>query len=142
MSTISDDAAQSQLIITHRGTVYPWQCDHLGHMNVMWYAGKFDESSWQILSTLGLTPGRLKNEGVGVAPVDQRIQYKRELCAGDLITIRSEIREVGNRSVRFVHEMRNDSSGDLSAIMDVVGVCLDATTRRPRLLPEDVRERA
>ena len=31
------------LPITYRGVVYPWQCDHMGHMNVMWYAGKFDE---------------------------------------------------------------------------------------------------
>ncbi len=21
---------------TYRGTVYPWQCDHVGHMNIMW----------------------------------------------------------------------------------------------------------
>lgn len=27
---------------TYRGTVYPWQCDHVGHMNIMWYVGKFD----------------------------------------------------------------------------------------------------
>ena len=24
---------------TYRGTVYPWQCDHVGHMNIMWYVG-------------------------------------------------------------------------------------------------------
>jgi hypothetical protein len=31
------------LPITYRVVVYPWQCDHKGHMNVMWYVGKFDE---------------------------------------------------------------------------------------------------
>jgi len=31
---------------TYRGTVYPWQCDHVGHMNIMWYVGKFDEANW------------------------------------------------------------------------------------------------
>ena len=31
-------------ILTYRGTVYPWHCDHMGHMNVMWYVGKFDET--------------------------------------------------------------------------------------------------
>jgi len=25
--------------VTYRGTVYPWHCDHIGHMNVMWYSG-------------------------------------------------------------------------------------------------------
>ena len=31
--------------VTYRGTVYPLHCDHMGHMNVMWYVGKFDEAS-------------------------------------------------------------------------------------------------
>ena len=30
--------------VTYRGTVYPWHCDHIGHMNVMWYSGKFDDN--------------------------------------------------------------------------------------------------
>ena len=130
------------MIITHRGTVYPWQCDHMGHMNVMWYVGKFDESSWQLLSVVGLTVERFKTEGFGMAAVEQRIEYKRELHAGDLITIRSRILEVGNKSLRLLHEMRHDASGELSAAMTTVGVCLDAETRRSRLLPDDVRKNA
>ena len=36
--------------ITYRGTIYPWHCDHMGHMNVMWYVGKFDEATWQFFA--------------------------------------------------------------------------------------------
>jgi acyl-CoA thioesterase FadM len=36
----------ADLIDTYRGVVYPWHCDHMGHMNVMWYVGKFDEATW------------------------------------------------------------------------------------------------
>jgi acyl-CoA thioester hydrolase len=32
-------------VLTYRGTIYPWHCDHMGHMNVMWYVGKFDEAT-------------------------------------------------------------------------------------------------
>ena len=39
---------------TYRGTVYPWQCDHVGHMNIMWYVGKFDEANWNMLARIGL----------------------------------------------------------------------------------------
>jgi acyl-CoA thioester hydrolase len=46
----------SEWKITYRGIVYPWYCDHMGHMNVMWYAGKFDEACWQLLAMLGLHP--------------------------------------------------------------------------------------
>jgi acyl-CoA thioesterase FadM len=38
---------------TYRGTVYPWHCDHIGHMNVMWYVGKFDEATWNSRKSKG-----------------------------------------------------------------------------------------
>jgi acyl-CoA thioester hydrolase len=25
-------------ILTYRATIYPCHCDHMGHINVMWYA--------------------------------------------------------------------------------------------------------
>ena len=40
-------------MITYRGVVYSWHCDHMGHMNVMWYVGKFDEAAWQLLAAVG-----------------------------------------------------------------------------------------
>ncbi|MCK1713897.1 MULTISPECIES: hypothetical protein [unclassified Bradyrhizobium] len=30
---------------TNRGTVYPWQCDHVGHMNIIWHVGKLDRQA-------------------------------------------------------------------------------------------------
>jgi len=72
-------------IVTYRGTVYPWHCDHMGHMNVMWYVGKFDEATWQLFSSIGLPPKRLRNEGIGMVAVEQRVEYKQELVAGDLV---------------------------------------------------------
>jgi acyl-CoA thioester hydrolase len=128
--------------VTYRGTVYPSQCDHMGHMNVMWYVGKFDEASWQLLSTLGLTPERFRREGVGVAAVEQHIEYKRELYAGDVVTIRSSVLDVKEKSIRVVHEMTNDGTGEIAAVTILVGVHLDTTLRRARALPPDVRERA
>ena len=41
--------------------------------------------------------------------VEQHIEYKRELRAGDLVTIRSSILEAREKSMRFVHEMTNDA---------------------------------
>jgi acyl-CoA thioester hydrolase len=132
----------SDLTITYRGTVYPWQCDHMGHMNVMWYTGKFDEASWQLLSKLGLTRSRCRKEGSGMAAVEQHIEYKRELRAGDPVTIRSAVLEIRNKSIRISHEMRNDDTGELAATSILVAVHMDITTRKGSPFPLDVRERA
>ena len=128
-------------LLTYRGTVYPWHCDHMGHMNVMWYVGKFDEATWQLFATVGLTGARLRQDGLGLAAVEQRIEYKRELVAGDLLTVYSYVQEVREKAVVFVHEMTNQATQELAARTTLVGVCIDATTRRARPLPDDVRER-
>jgi acyl-CoA thioester hydrolase len=128
-------------LLTYRGTVYPWHCDHMGHMNVMWYVGKFDEATWHLLAALGLTAMRMRQDGIGMAAVEQRIEYKRELMAGDLLTIHSYVQEVREKSVVFVHEMTNQQTQELAARTTLVGVCIDLATRRGRLLPDDIRER-
>ena len=128
--------------ITYRGTVYPWQCDHMGHMNVMWYTGKFDEASWQFLASLGFTRTRLRKENAAMAALEQHIIYKRELHAGDIVTIRSAVVEVKDKVSRIMHEMRNDDTGEVAATASIVAVCLDVVSRTARPLPSDVRERA
>ena len=44
---------EARLIESYRGAVYPWHCDHMGHMNVMWYVGKFDEATWNLFAQTG-----------------------------------------------------------------------------------------
>jgi acyl-CoA thioester hydrolase len=131
-----------ELHLTYRGTVYPWQCDHMGHMNVMWYVGKFDEATWQFFTTIGLTPSFLRQNGRAMAAVDQRISYKRELYAGDVVTIRSEALEVKDRSIRFVHEMRHDETDEVVATTILVAVHLDAVARKACPLPAEIKHRA
>ncbi|MBV8070558.1 MAG: acyl-CoA thioesterase [Acidobacteriaceae bacterium] len=131
----------AEWIVTYRGAVYPWHCDHMGHMNVMWYVGKFDEATWQLLAAIGLSPARLRNEKIGMVAVEQHLEYKRELLAGDLLTIRSSIKDVRDKAIVLLHEMINQETQELAARTVLTGVCTDTTTRKARPLPADVRER-
>lgn len=131
----------SDLLITYRGAVYPWHCDHMGHMNVMWYVGKFDEGTWNLVHRLGITPTYLQGNQRGMAAVDQHIQYKRELKAGDVITVRSQVLELHERKIRFRHEMVNDDTGDVAAVTTLVGVHMDTQTRKACAFPPELVER-
>jgi len=113
----------------------------MGHMNVMWYVGKFDEATWHLLASAGLTAKRMREEGFGMVAVQQRIEYESELLAGDLITIRSWFQEVREKAILFVHEMTNEETQVVAARTFLTGVCLDTKTRKARPLPADVRER-
>ncbi|HEY7111513.1 MAG TPA: thioesterase family protein [Thermoanaerobaculia bacterium] len=128
--------------LTYRGSVYPSQCDQMGHMNVAFYVAKFDEATWQLFAAIGLTPSRLREEKIGMAGVEQHIEYERELFAGDVVTVTSNVLEIKDKAIRFAHEMRNDESGEVAARMIVVAVHLDRTARKARPFPADVRAKA
>ena len=130
------------LPVTYRGVVYPWHCDHVGHMNVMWYVGKFDEATWQLFSMFGLTPSFLREQGRGMAAVQQNIAYKRELRAGDVVSVRSGVLEIREKVVRFFHEMHNDETGEMAASAEMTGVHMDTALRKSCPFPAQVLERA
>ena len=129
------------LPITYRGVVYPWQCDHMGHMNVMWYVGKFDEATWQLVGMLGLTSSYLRAQNRSLVAAQQSITYKRELVAGDTVSVWSGILEIRDKSIRFYHEMRNDVTGQVAATALLIGVHLDAQTRKSCPFPAEIVER-
>ena len=131
-----------ELPITYRGVVYPWHCDHVGHMNVMWYVGKFDEATWQLFAMIGLTPSFLRDQGRGMAAVQQNITYKRELRGGDVVSIRSRVLEIREKVIRFFHEMYNDETGEIAATAEMTGVHLDTASRKSCPFPGQMFERA
>jgi acyl-CoA thioester hydrolase len=126
------------MLLTHRGVVYPWQCDHMGHLNVMNYVGKFDEATWQMFAAIGLGPAQLRQQGRGIAAVRQEIAYRRELLPGDLLSIRTAILEMRPLRIRFYHEMLNDERSEVAAATVITGLLIDTTTRKPVAFPADV----
>jgi len=132
----------TQAIETYRGVVYPWHIDQIGHMNVQFYTARFDEATWHFFAALGITPAYFRDNGRGMAAVDQHTQYKQELHAGDLIRISSELLEIKSKTVRFRHRMYNAATGEEVAITDLVGVHMDTVARRSVPLPAEIVERA
>ena len=128
-------------IPTYKGTVHPGQCDHMGHMNVLWYTAKFDEASWTFLSVLGIHTTYLRDAGRRMAAVKQTISYMKELFAGDVITVATSLTHVGVTSLRFRHNMYRDGETDPVAIGELVAVHLDASSRRGCEFPATLRSR-
>ena len=131
----------STLMETYRGVVYPWHCDHMGHMNVMWYVGKFDEATWNLFAAMGVTAAFLRDNKRGMAAVQQNISYKRELVAGDTLAVHSAFLEVREKVARFVHEMRHGETGELAALCMLTGVHIDTAARKACPFPQDILAR-
>lgn len=134
-------AKQARRTETYRGTVYPWQLDHVGHMNVQFYTARFDEATWHFFSSLGIGTRYLRERRRGMAALEQHTRYKRELHAGALVRITSELLEVKPKVVRFIHRMYDAETGEEIADSELTAVHLDTEQRRSVPFPDEILER-
>jgi acyl-CoA thioester hydrolase len=127
---------------TARGTVHSWQCDHMGHANLRAYGEFFEQALWHVFHRIGITPSLLRGDAIRMAGVQQSIHYKKELWPGDLVLVKSQLVEMRERSLKMRHEMQHVESGDVCATCELTAVCIDARTRKPRVFPPDISEKA
>lgn len=114
---------------TFRGVVYPWHCDHQGHMNVMHYLGFFDQSYWHLFSMMGFTRAYLDEQGKGFASVKDTITYSAEQGPGANIVIESGLIKIGTSSAVSHAIMKNSETGETAATWENVGVYFDLGKR-------------
>lgn len=128
-------------IETYRGVVYPWQMDHMDHMNVQFYTARFDEATWHLFAALGMTASYFKANRRGMAALEQHTLYKRELHAGALIRIASELLEAKPKTIRFLHRMYDTESAEEVATSEFVGAHIDTDARKAVPFPDDIVRR-
>jgi acyl-CoA thioester hydrolase len=124
-----------------RGVVYPWHCDHLGHMTVMHYVGMFDQAAWHLLSALGFTWESMKAGGKSLVDVKHTIEYREEQRVGSLVVIESALTRIGGKSITQYHKMRNTETGALAATSEIVSVYFDLESRTSLEIPDEVRDK-
>jgi acyl-CoA thioester hydrolase len=127
------------MIETYRGVVYPYQLDHMDHMNVQWYTSKFDQATWHLISTVGITNEYIRNNQRGMAALEQTTKYQSEVMAGDLLVIKSKILEVTEKTIRFLHIMYNTETEREVATSELLAVHLDREKRKSCAFPEDIK---
>jgi acyl-CoA thioester hydrolase len=75
-----------------------------------------------------------------MAGVQQNISYKRELFAGDIVEVKSRLLELRDKSLRFLHEMRNAETGEIVATCEITAVHLDREAHKSMPFPPAIRE--
>jgi acyl-CoA thioester hydrolase len=94
----------------------------------------FDVASFHFLSMLGPPLRELADEHRGWADVRHEINYEREVRAGELVLVRSELLAAGRSSIRYRHSMVGEDNV-ARAVMTAVTVHFDLDARRAIPLP-------
>ncbi|GAA0725865.1 acyl-CoA thioesterase [Aquimarina litoralis] len=129
------------MIRTYQGTVYPWNCDHMNHMNVQFYVEKFDQATWNLFSSLGLTAKYMKENNSGMVALEQNIKYFREVVAGEVLGINSHFLEVYGKKILLKHIMKNLETGIVVSESELLGLYIDTVKRKGIEIPEFVSKK-
>lgn len=129
------------MIETYRGTIFPWECDFFDHVNVRHYVAKFDEATWQFMAHFGMTPAYFKSTQTGIFNIEHDIKYKRELFSGDLITVKSELLEVGQKIIKYRHVLIKAENQEVAAEMYVRAAYVELKTRHSTNFPKAIYNR-
>ncbi len=99
----------TDLTTTHSSTVTEDQIDHLGHMNVRFYAVNARAGTSALLADLGW-------DDPGDADVfDMYTRHHREQLLGTELEVRSGLLGADSESIRIYHELTDASTGQLAA---------------------------
>ena len=121
---------------TYRGTIHPSEIDHMGHMNIKYYAEKFDRATWNILIAIGVTPDYIQITGNGCAILESLTKYIHELFEGTSVHIETVVLDVTTKKFRFLHRMMKSETGEIVATNELLGIHFDLQLRKSCEMPE------
>ncbi len=110
--------------------------DALGHLNSAVYSTYFETGRVTMFQSIGV---QLVGDCDPFALVRQTIDYRRELTLGVPVRIGTRITKLGRTSIATVSAIFDGDT--CAAFAEIIGVMLDRTTRRPKELSADLREK-
>lgn len=132
-----DEAEALGMLATYHGVVSPAMCDNDGWLATRAYMGIVSDAVPNLLVQIyGVDRS---DSGVGGAALEYRFVYRRAPRAGDLITVRSAVKQVAARTYTFAHWLFDLSTGHALATAEVVAVMLDLQARRAIEIPAEIR---
>ncbi len=124
------------------GRVQPGDLDEFGRMGLCGLVHKFSDAAVQFGAAIGLTADYIKTARRSFSAFELRLRIVRPPKLGELYRIDTGLAHLGNTSLRYLHVMRDPTTGAEIARMDRYGVQLDLDARRPAPLAAELRERA
>lgn len=132
------EAEALNLIPIFRGVVLSADVDEKGYMRPHSYMGRISDGISNFFIALR-DEDRSKNDNVGGAALEYRFVYHQTPQIGDVLLIRSGLKDIVGKASNFCHWMFNAETGECLATTEAVAVSFDLITRKAIELPADAR---
>lgn len=132
------EAEKSGMIRTYMGEVMPDWCDAHGYMTKRHFMGVVSDS---IPNLLAQTRGddRSANTKTGGAALEYRFVYRGKPKEGDLLTLRSGLKTVTDKTYTWCHWLFDTETGEAIATAEAVAIALDLEARKSIPIPPEMK---
>jgi acyl-CoA thioesterase FadM len=103
---------------------------------------RFSAANGHVLAAFGLTPRYMRDRNRGFSTFEFQLGFESGVRVGDPLVVRSALTHVGSSSMRILHVMTDERTGERVSTLEQSGVHLDLDARRPAPLPPDLRTQA
>ena len=79
---------------------------------------------------------------IGSAALDYSVRYYKCAPLGMAVSMYSNFTKIGNKSLKFIHHMVDDASGDIIMDIEIVAVLFDLEKRVSMIVPESFKNKA
>ncbi|MFB8771759.1 acyl-CoA thioesterase [Streptomyces broussonetiae] len=117
-------------------TVRGYETDVQGHLNQAVYLNYAEHARWALLQAAGISQTGLIGRGVGPVALETTIRYKRELLAGDEVSVTCVFEWGGGKTFR-IEQTIVKADGTVAAEVSAVGGLLDLKARKLVADPQD-----
>ncbi|MCT7353385.1 acyl-CoA thioesterase [Streptomyces sp. 15-116A] len=117
-------------------TVRGYETDVQGHLNQAVYLNYAEHARWSLLQEAGISQSALVSTGVGPVALETTIKYRRELLAGDEVTVSCAFAWGGGKTFTIEQTIAK-TDGTVAAEITAVGGLLDLKERKLVGRPQD-----
>lgn len=131
-------ADSNDMVRIWQGQVLAAQCDERGYLTPRHLVGIVADG---IPNLLVQVEGRDRSStpGLGGAALEYRFVIRRQPRLGDVLTLRSGLKQVAEKIYVWCHWMFDLESGEAVATAEAVAIALDLTTRKAIAIPAEMR---
>jgi acyl-CoA thioester hydrolase len=132
------DIAQAVDRIRYSGlVVLPTYIDPNGHMNIGYYSVLFDKALDLPFEMLGLGSSSIEQTGRSSFALESHVTYQREVHEGDALDFTFQLIDFDEKRMHYFMTMLHARERWLAATSESISICIDMTTRRSTIWPED-----
>ena len=128
--------------ISCKSAVNTWDLDYGAVGSSQFKIGCVSDAATHLFTYCGADFNWRNEYDIGSAALDYSVRYFKDAPLGMAVTMHTNFTKIGNKSLKFIHHMVDDSTGDVIMDIEIVAVLFDLQKRKSIVVPEEFRVQA